>query len=224
MITIQYSHTLGQVPSPAIEAQGLVQYCWTVLIVRDQNENWLTAVTIATAVITLRILLLPAVSAVVIIHVNTLLHVISYQWQLTVLFYTACIDYEVRLDNQSFSGSVESCLSYNWQSITIVSTASVSVSVVGATRLRVQWTPLVDERISLSAYHEVVCKFISSDITSPVEGQNTLFKRVPPSIQSTTINGVWPRSIYNCCVRVSVSNTLSLPTCASNIFSSSGEF
>ena len=143
---------------------------------------------------------------------------------LTIFNYTDCDDYAVRLDDQSFAGSVEFCLSYNWYSITIVSTASVSVSVVGATSLRVQWTPLVDERISLSAYHEISCKFISSDITPPVKGQNTLFKTVAPSIQSATINGVWPRSTYKCCVRAAVSNALSLPTCASSIILSSGEF
>ena len=131
-----------------------------------------------------------------------------------------CADYAVRL---SYSGSVEFCLCNNWYSVTIVSTASVSVSVVGATSLRVQWTPLVDERISLSAYHEVSCKFVSSDITPQVGGQSTLFKRVAPSNRSTIINGAWPHSTYDCCVRASVSNTLSLPICATNISLRTGQ-
>ena len=58
----KYEHNLWQALYPAIQVQGLVQFCWMTYIAEDQSRDWLTAVTLPpTTVVTLRILLLSVV-------------------------------------------------------------------------------------------------------------------------------------------------------------------
>ena len=77
---------------------------------------------------------------------------------------------------------------------------------MGCTSLRVQWAPLVDTRISISAY-EVSCRLVSSDISLQTETNKLFLKSVTPPRQVTTLYGAWPLSTYDCCVRAAV-NTL----------------
>ena len=86
---------------------------------------------------------------------------------------------------------------------------------MGYTSLTVRWAPLVDTRISISAY-EVSCQLVSYEISLQPESETNrlLSKSVTPPSRETTLYGAWPRSTYDCCVRAAVNNTLSIPICA----------